>query len=82
MPEILDSMPERRGRPQIYPWDEWSDGRVWKLHQGSDFYSEAKSFRVLTHRTAKLYGCKAFTWISDDETVITIQFYPDPAIGK
>jgi len=34
------SGPPRRGRPPIYPWDEWFDGQVHVLQQGVDFTPE------------------------------------------
>lgn len=39
MAEVMDSYEFRhygRGRSK-YPWDEWLDGRVWKLERGKDY---------------------------------------------
>jgi len=49
MAEILDRMPAwaRRGRREIYPYDEWFDGQVWLLTRGVDFVQER---RGMAHR--------------------------------
>jgi len=77
MSQVIKTFPGVPGRPPVYPWDEWSDGRVWRLTRGEDFNSDPKSFRVLVHRTAKSRGLKARTHI-ESQDVFVLAFY-DPA---
>ncbi len=74
---VNNGLPRTQGRPPVYPWDEWCDGKARRLFRGEDFFSHPKSFRVLVHRTAKGRGLKAHTHIEDDNTFI-VEFY-DPA---
>lgn len=74
---ILDEFPHHMGRTPIYPWDEWTDGKIRELVQGVDFHSEATSFRTLIHRTARKRGLKAKTRISDDKKHVIVTFYTD-----
>jgi hypothetical protein len=39
--------------PTKYPWDEWCNGKVWKVEEGTDFQMAAKSFRNYLHNVAK-----------------------------
>jgi hypothetical protein len=72
----MSSFPATQGRPQVYPWDEWTNGEIWDLDYGRDFFCEPKSFRTLVHRTAQVYGLRARTKFGSDKKVI-ISFY-DP----
>ena len=49
MAEILDKMPAwaKRGRREVYPYDEWFNGQVWLLTRGVDFVQER---RGMSHR--------------------------------
>lgn len=74
-PEILDKFGHHMGRKPIYPWDEWTDGKIRELVQGIDFESEITSFRVLIHRTARKRGLKAKTRVTD--VGIMVSFYKE-----
>jgi len=42
MSRILEELPkDGRGAPQIYPWSDWTDGRVWEITRGVDFNGPA-----------------------------------------
>lgn len=43
MAEVIDQLPPTK-KPARYPWDEWLDGRAWKLTEGEDFNSSARDF--------------------------------------
>ena len=43
MAETIDAFPETP-TPARYPWDEWLDGRIWKLTAGDDFNGTARDF--------------------------------------
>jgi len=62
MAEVVDKLPDdARGRPaHDYPWDQWLDGRVWKLTEGVDIES-AKRFASTARVTAKRLGFKVAT---------------------
>ena len=45
MAEVVESMPVDRMCKVTYHWDEWLDGRVWKLVVGVDFTCSFKSMR-------------------------------------
>lgn len=78
MGEIVQEFPGRQGRPPLYDWQAWMDGKIHKLFKGVDFNGQPKSFRVGAHRTAKNYGLKVHTEIVDDGEAILIEFYePD-----
>jgi hypothetical protein len=50
----------KRGRPALYPWDEWTDGQVWKVTEGIDFKISRNSFRssLVNHATRNGYTLK------------------------
>jgi len=42
------------GRPAVYPWDRWTDGRVWKATEGVDFQTARNVFRsTLANRAVR-----------------------------
>lgn len=80
MSEILDSFPDKpytkgRGRPRLYPWDDWTDGQIRELVEGRDFPPEVGvkgiQQRCITH--ARNQGLKVRTQ-KVNETTIDIQF--------
>lgn len=60
MAEVLQSFEfKETHKPSRYPWDEWCDGRIWKVTQGVDFHIKTVSFRqnlayVATRRKLRL----------------------------
>jgi hypothetical protein len=72
MAELLKEMPKRRGRGQVHPWDEWADGRVWKVKQGEDFQSAVESFRTQLYGKARALGKKLDIFVEADS--VTFQF--------
>lgn len=51
MATALKSFDFMRGK---YPWDEWSDGRPWRIRQGQDFDVSISAMRsVLYQRAAR-----------------------------
>lgn len=42
--KLPPSPPRATGRPPLYPWHEWLDGKAWKLKRGVDFTVPAASF--------------------------------------
>lgn len=70
MAEILENYDFRgQGRPNIYPFDEWFDGQVWKVYQGVDFNCTLTSMRVTLRSAAKKRGIKMQTSIRADAVI-------------
>lgn len=36
----------KRGRPEVYPYKEWFNGKAWALKQGVDFHVKPESFKA------------------------------------
>lgn len=77
MSRVVNRIPNQRGRPCIYPWEKWMDGRTRKLVHEEDFFSDWKSFRVLVHRTASIYGLKAKTEKLENGRAMLVMFYEE-----
>lgn len=66
-PEV-QRMKAKRGRPSLYPWDKWFNGRIWKLKQGEDF--SAMFFQSQAHTAARTRGVKLKTRMVDGDLYI------------
>ena len=77
MSEVIPDFKSNRGRPEIYPWDEWADGKARKLRKGRDFDAGLVSMRTMIHRKARSLGMRAFTHIDDKNESIDIMFYAE-----
>lgn len=76
MAEALEEWPARN-REQRYPWDEWLDGRPWKVRRGSDFESKAGTFIANARAHARRRGGNVRTALFGEGTeqeYIVIQF--------
>lgn len=60
---------EGRGRRQMYAWDEWFDGSIWRAERGIDFQCEPESFRVQACTEAKQRGIKVQTSVEGDAVI-------------
>lgn len=59
-------MSDRKGRPPIYPWDEWLDGQLHILRQADDFPTATpRGFRANCYHAAQAKGGKAETKLID-----------------
>lgn len=84
MPEIIPDFKSRKGRPPLYDWEKWMDGKARKLFQGSltevragkkDFHAGLVSFRTMIHRKARDHGLNAYTHINKADKSVQVQFY-------
>jgi hypothetical protein len=75
MAEVLDGFPKgnRKGKRNDPKWNQWLDGRVWKLVRGVDFSCAPQSFRANAHSRAECRGLKIRGVIDGD--IIVIQAY-------
>jgi hypothetical protein len=66
--EVVDRLPKvsRPGRPPTYPWNDWLDGRVWKLRRGEDFPSESRTFGNMAQACGARHGVKVETRTDGD----------------
>lgn len=79
MAQRLDTMPKRRGRATVHPWDEWADGSAWEVKAGEDFDAELESFRTQLYGKARSLGKKVDVSVNKAEKTISFQFLPlDP----
>lgn len=73
MAKQLSEFPRRQGR-QKYDWDQWLNGKVWELEQGSDFFIALNNFRSAATAAARDKGGKVRTAKTGAKTLV-IQFY-------
>jgi hypothetical protein len=67
--EVVDGLPEalgQVGRRPTYPWDEWLDGRIWKLTRGEDFRPEPRYFGNMAQASGARRGVKVETRVDGD----------------
>lgn len=57
----------------LYPWDEWQDGRWWTIEAGKDFQCLISSMRDQLHVRARTTGVKVKTH-TDGGTKIQFTF--------
>jgi hypothetical protein len=79
MAETITHFPESQRRPtRRYPWDDWTDGQIWKLVRGEDFDAEADQFRNRLYTQAKRRGLDVRTakqLDAEEREILIIQFY-------
>jgi hypothetical protein len=81
MAEIISDFKSNKGRPALYPWTTWADGKSRKIRQGDDFFSSLTSMRTMIHRKASEFGLKARVLPVPEENALCINFY-DPKDTK
>lgn len=57
-------------RGGIYPWDDWTDGSVWRLVRGQDFIVPLDDMRANVYGEASRRGLKAKTTVRDGDLII------------
>jgi hypothetical protein len=59
MADRIEHFPaEQRPPTRRYPWNEWTDGSVWRLVRGEDFDQETDQFRNRLYPQASRRGMK------------------------
>jgi hypothetical protein len=61
---------DARGKRNVYPWDQWLDGRVHELRHGVDYTKGARSVISGAHSQAKKRGLVLRTSQPDDQTIV------------
>lgn len=84
MANVVDDLPDmqKRGRPELYPWDEWFDGQVWKLIRDVDFAASPDGFRVTVAQAARRRGMKARIRIREDDVYVQAEYLDAKKKGK
>jgi hypothetical protein len=57
-------------------WDQWADGRVWKIRQGEDYVALTQSMKARIYRYGRRHGLRVRI-VADTKTQpenITFQF--------
>lgn len=52
---------KKKGRVENYPFDQWLDGAVWRLHKGADYQVSHHSMRSAIYGAAKRRGLRVET---------------------
>jgi hypothetical protein len=63
-----------RSTQNNYPWDDWTDGGVWKLKKGEDFDCSFSSIRGAAYREGKKRGMGVRSEILVKEKAVVLQF--------
>lgn len=58
---------------ELYPYDDWFDGDVWKLQMFEDFFVEPGSMQSAVYQAARKRGLKIRTHIPTTEDCLYIQ---------
>jgi hypothetical protein len=56
MAEVVDSIPPRKNGKEKYPWEQWFDGRAWRITRGTDFDVEVAVMRQNIWQAARTRG--------------------------
>jgi len=75
MSRILEELPpDSRGAPEVYPWSDWTDGRIWEITRGEDFTLAVQSMAGLLRMRASRLGLSIQQRVRGD--VIAFRFMP------
>ena len=59
MAERISDITPLRGRPAMYPWEQWLDGSAWRITRGSDFDISPVSMAAIIRQRAERAGLSA-----------------------
>ena len=79
MAERLEGVDLSRVRASDYPWEDWADGKVWRLTAGKDFDGSGhrfRRFRSACYAAAERLGCRVVTVVSGPD-MVDVQFIRD-----
>lgn len=74
MANIVKEFPTiKRGRPEVYPYKEWFNGKPWALKQGVDFHVKPESFKAAIYaRKNKLDLTIKTATVVDENGIATV----------
>ena len=78
MAERLDEFEfrSRGGAHFKYPWQEWFDGKIWKIHASVDFRTNTFCMRAQIYVQAARHGLRVHVNIVDEGKAIVFRTYP------
>lgn len=77
MAQMIDQWPEiTRTRKSRYPWDEWANGAIWQVQEGTDFDSSLKTFVQGLYAYAKRHESKVEVRSEPASGVVAFRFVP------
>lgn len=71
----------RRGRPEIYPYSTWFNGKKWALEQGVDFHVDPESFKAALYARKNALGLTIKTATVRDEKTGTATVFVQRLMG-
>lgn len=59
-----------------YPWEEWADGTIWRIHAGADYVIKSSSMKAKLYQQGKRMGIRVRVVVDThtDPENITFQF--------
>jgi hypothetical protein len=70
MAERISDIEPHRGRPAIYPWEEWLDGSSWRITRGADFDISPVSMAAIIRQRAERAGLTATCRREGDDAIV------------
>jgi len=70
MAEVLDEWP--KSARSLYPWDEWLDGRIWRLKAGEDFTIPLENMRNLVWQETRTRDLRLTTATVEGDLIIRV----------
>jgi hypothetical protein len=64
--EKISDFTIQKTRTSRYPWEEWTDGSIWRIKQGEDFDTKVVSMVGTLYSKAKSRGLKVVLAYKDD----------------
>lgn len=58
------------GARAVYPWPTWTDGKWWRLYEGSDYTTTTQVFQATARNYGRRNGLKLETQLTADGTMI------------
>ena len=75
MARILDQLPPLGGIDTArYPWNDWTDRRVWEIKHGEDFDCQPGTMQARLHKIAQSRGLRVSTRLNKSAKTIAFQF--------
>lgn len=56
----------RKYKSTMYPWDKWTNGKIWQLKRGEDFLTRPDHFRVTCLAIARRRGLQCELRVNGD----------------
>ena len=70
MAEVVKGFKFERSKRSTYNWDQWLNGKAWRLVRGVDFTSTIWAFRTALYNAAKVRGLTAQTHLDGDNAIV------------